>query len=62
MAVFFAAAGVKLPVLNFSPCINYLLRYGSNICRTNHNFFFPVIFLFIGFYKIKFSACNFPVF
>ena len=44
MAIFFAAASIKVTVLYLFPGAGYLLDYGSNISRIDNHFFFPVIF------------------
>src|SRR6478735_7744688 len=62
MAIWFAAANIKFPILDLLPYHQYLLSYGLDICGVNNQFFFPVIFLFIRFNKIKFSADNLPAF
>src|SRR5688572_14527711 len=62
VAIFFAAAGIKVTGLYFVPGGCDLLCNGGDICRSDDDFFFAIIFLFVGLYKIKLSTDHFPVF
>ena len=53
MAVVFAAAGIKFPVLYFFPGRSNLLGDRCNICRTDNYFFFTIVFLFVRFNKVE---------
>ena len=62
MAIFFAAAGIKIPLLNFFPYLRHLMLYCFGVLRCDDDFFFALFFLFIRLHKIKFRTNHFPVF
>jgi len=62
VAIGFTTANIKFPVLYLLPYHHYLLCYGFDISGVYNQFFFPVVFLFIRFNKIKFSTDDLPAF
>src|SRR5688572_11482188 len=62
VAIFFATTGIKVTGLYFVPGGCYLFCNGGDICRSDDDFFFAIIFLFVGLNKIKLSTDDLPVF
>ena len=62
MAIFFTTASVEVMILNFVPNGFDLITDRVNIAWSNKDFFFPIDSLFIGLYKIKLAAYDFPPF
>jgi hypothetical protein len=60
MAICLTAAGIKLSGLNLLPYHDDLVSYLLQIVGRNNYLLLPVLFLFVGLYKIKFGTNGRP--